>query len=292
MQAPARRAYAAGEPPRDVLVPETIEELGPSLDALRGDINAGGWATAAAVYAWTEPGTNQFDEVPDDFSSGTFTLTGFAKLGIRGLSTRDSVRRYRRAWKRAVDRGWALPTTPGQTAALPEQDFRETEAHVGVNSGDAEWFTPAEVIAAARAVMGSIDLDPASSAVANEVVQATRFYTSEQDGLRQAWAGRVWINPPFNQPTVKDFCARLMDEVAEARVQAACALLNNNTETALFQAMAQVASAICFPLGRMKFWHPEKEPSSPLQGQAVLYFGQDVEAFRAAFVRFGFTVAL
>ena len=122
--------------------------------------------------------------------------------------------------------------------------------------------------------------------------EATRFYTREQDGLRQAWAGRVWMNPPFNQPTVKDFCARLMDEVAEGRVQAACALLNNNTETALFQAMAQVASAICFPLGRMKFWHPEKEPSAPLQGQAVLYFGQDVEAFRAAFVRFGFTVAL
>lgn len=164
-------------------------------------------------------------------------------------------------------------------------------AHVGHNAGDHEWYTPPAYIEAAVRVMGGIDLDPASSTVANEAVGAAQFYSVDDDGLLHEWAGRVWMNPPYAQPAIWHFSEKLSESFANGAVTQACALVNNATETAWFQRMAEVASAICFPTGRVKFWHQEKV-SAPLQGQAVLYFGENVEAFRSEFLRFGFTVTL
>ena len=162
-------------------------------------------------------------------------------------------------------------------------------AHVSKNSGENEWYTPQQYIDAARQAMGGIDLDPASSKAANEIVKASKFFTEKNNGLEQDWSGRVWMNPPYAQPAMGLFAEKMAESVESGSVTACCVLVNNATETKWFQRLAAVSSVICFPAGRVKFWHPERE-SAPLQGQAVLYAGKDIKAFVKAFAEFGFTL--
>ena len=155
--------------------------------------------------------------------------------------------------------------------------------HVGKNTGDNEWYTPALHIELARTVMGGIDCDPATSEIANRTVQAETIFTAEDDGRAQTWRGRVWCNPPYAQPLMGEFAELLAAKFESGEIEQACILVNNATETKWFQRMLEAASAVCFPKSRIRFLDPQGNPGAPLQGQAIVYMGGSVDAFKDAF---------
>jgi hypothetical protein len=161
--------------------------------------------------------------------------------------------------------------------------------HLSQNTGESEWYSPEDLVEAARQVMGEIDLDPASCAVANKVIKAARFYSEEDDGLSKVWKGRVWMNPPYSQPLVAQFGEKLIESFQAGTVAEAITLTNNCTEVAWLQSLLRVASALCFPSGRVRFWYPGRKRATPLQGQVVAYLGPHPAVFIERFHDFGAT---
>ena len=149
------------------------------------------------------------------------------------------------------------------------------------------WFTPADIIEAARGAMGGIDLDPASCAEANEVVQATAFYTLKDNGLTKPWTGKIWCNPPY-QGYTRLFVEKLAEEVAAGRVTQACLLVSlAHLSTHWFHEAATFPYLLCTPKGRLKFRQPGGTPSTGPSGSVILAVGADPEHFRAAFEKIG-----
>ena len=195
-----------------------------------------------------------------------------------------------------------------QFAALPEEVREEAEAaiaqsepakevmreavhnHRAQGTGENEWYTPQEHIDAAYKVLGAIDLDPASSEIANQRVQAGQIFTIADDGLTKEWGGKVWMNPPYAQPHIANFIEKLASEYEAGRVTEAIALTHNYTDTQWFHRAALSCAAICFTRGRIGFLSPEGKRAAPTQGQAFFYYGSKVEQFIEAFCRIGFVV--
>lgn len=164
-------------------------------------------------------------------------------------------------------------------------------AHVKNNSVNNEWYTPKYIVDAAREVLGDIDLDPASSPTANKIVQAKYIYTAEDSGLNHRWYKNIWMNPPYQRGLVNKFLSRLVEDYKAGRVCQACVLVNNATETIWWQHLSSVASAVCFLRGRVKFLDEHgNKANSPLQGQCVVYIGENKDSFHSVFSSLGVCV--
>ena len=154
-------------------------------------------------------------------------------------------------------------------------------------NGKIEWYTPPKYIAAAKQVMGSIDLDPCTSELAQRVVQAGSYLTIDDDGLIHPWNGNVWMNPPYASKIITAFVDKLLASIASKNVTQAIMLTHNNADTAWFHKSAMNAASVCFTRGRVRFYDENGEGNSPTHGHVFMYFGRRRKTFERVFSEFG-----
>jgi hypothetical protein len=117
---------------------------------------------------------------------------------------------------------------------------------------------------------GPYDLDPCA-ADPRPWDCARKNYTEKDDGLSQAWHGRVWLNPPFHRYEVGSWISRL------ARHGCGTCLLHARVEAAWFQPLWESASGILFLASRIKFCHSDGSEQPYNSGAPALLaaFGEE-----------------
>jgi phage N-6-adenine-methyltransferase len=157
------------------------------------------------------------------------------------------------------------------------------------SAGSHEWYTPAKYIEMARRVLGQIDLDPASSEIAQRTVRADRYFSERDDGLSKQWRGRIWLNPPYTHPLLGLFITKLLEEYSAKNVTEAIVLAHSNTSALWFHTAAELAVAFCFIRGRLPFTDATGQPSKGTNPWAMqfIYFGPRPETFAEVFKDIG-----
>ena len=188
------------------------------------------------------------------------------------------------AWKPVTRQPYEVSNMSDEVSNTSENTsplVTRKEGALFYESKTIEWWTPRQYIDLAVAVMGGIDLDPASCTGANEIIKATTFYAVE--GELKPWHGRVWLNPPYGRQT-KLFVNQLLSEYQQGRVSEAIVLLNMITmDRGWFKPLWEFP--ICFHYGRVKFTSPDvilgkiKSISTPPTGSVFIYLGPNTPRF-------------
>lgn len=161
-------------------------------------------------------------------------------------------------------------------------DAKSSGMAVHFSSESPEHYTPKEIIDAAIAVMGSIDLDPCSNSKTAPNVPALDHYTVDDDGLSMPWFGRVYLNPPYGR-VIGGWTEKLAAEYEAGNVTEAIALVPGRIDTQWWQALGKDYHA-CFVTGRLTFIGNDDPAPFP---STVFYLGENVAKFFEVFSDIG-----
>jgi hypothetical protein len=148
------------------------------------------------------------------------------------------------------------------------------------SSASVEHHTPPDIIQRARYVLGNIVLDPASSAEANAVVQATYYFFEK--GLERAWGtgvgGGVLLNPPgyhkvMNPNGAAAWWDKLISEWASDGGAWSAIYIGFSLEQLQtcqsFQSPHPTCFPTCFPRRRIAFYKGGEPQKSPTHGNFI-----------------------
>lgn len=210
---------------------------------------------------------------PDLFESVTPTWTPPATTFVPGAAV-------------AIDQTAAEETARAariEKAMERDPNVRVKDLMPLMSSASDEWYTTPDIINAAVACMGRIDLDPCSNSHESPNVPASRHYTKEDDGLSLPWFGNVYVNPPYGT-AIPLWVDKIISEYQCGNIERCVLLLPARTDTQWFRKMAEYPK--CFMFGRIKF--NGHENSAPFPSMLVgIGFEHNLDVFDAAVSHLG-----
>lgn len=152
---------------------------------------------------------------------------------------------------------------------------------INQDSGNTEYYTPLEIIEAARDTMGGlIDFDPFSSREANKRVKATTAYTKGIDAFQTPWprCGTVWMNHPFGRKMNKVCVDLLIHHYISGRIREACCITFAATSERWFAPLHEYPQ--CYLIPRTQYYLPDgTRKKGVTKGSVVTYLGSNPQRF-------------
>ncbi len=131
------------------------------------------------------------------------------------------------------------------------------------SSRSDDWPTDPGTFAQLDGRYGRFTLDVCANA---ENAKCARFYTREQNGLVQPWAGRVWMNPPYGR-ALPAWIAKA-HEAADTTADIVCCLVPARTDTRWWHEHA-IHGEIEFLRGRLRFG--EAANAAPFPSAVIVF---------------------
>ena len=138
----------------------------------------------------------------------------------------------------------------------------------GGKSASVEWYTPQYII---DSLGGKFDLDPCAPSI--DWYTANKCYTKEIDGLTKGWKGKVYLNPPYSNPTIRLFVSKLADHGnGIALLYARC------DNRMFFEEIFNRATSIKFLRDRIYFFRPDgTKGDRPGCGSVLVAYGNECD---------------
>jgi phage N-6-adenine-methyltransferase len=131
------------------------------------------------------------------------------------------------------------------------------------SSRTSDWSTPDHLFAELNEVF-HFDLDACATA---SNAKCGRYFTKEQDALKQSWRGTVWMNPPYGREIALFMRKAYEESLAGATV---VCLVPSRTDTQWWHRYAR-RGQIIYLRGRLRFGGAET--SAPFPSAVVIFWG-------------------
>lgn len=130
-------------------------------------------------------------------------------------------------------------------------------------SNSEEWGTPQELFNRLNKEF-NFTLDICAS---KENTKCPKYYTKEEDALKQEWGGVIWMNPPYGRQ-IGNWVKKAKETAQQGKATVVC-LLPARTDTAWWHDYVMKADEIRLIRGRLKFG--DGKGSAPFPSAIVVF---------------------